>query len=56
MQVTIGDHTIEVIWHNKKNTFIGTFTSDASKPEIYGDNMQEILDQVEDIIRKEENV
>ena len=49
--IIIDGNILEIYRHGCKNTFIGKFENNSLLPRIYGDTVNEVIDQANDIIR-----
>ena len=53
MTITINDVNVKITFNNKNNCYIGEFIN-INKPNVYGDSVNEVISQIEEIINEGE--
>ena len=51
---TVGSHTLRIKQDYYRHMYVGTFIYCSIMPKIYGDSVNEVLSQAEELIMEEE--
>ena len=52
---TVGSHTLRINHAYYRCMYVGTFIYCSTMPKLYGDSINEVLAQAEELIMEEEN-
>ena len=53
---TVGSHTIRIKQDHYRHMYVGTFINCTIMPKLYGDSVNEVLTQAEELVMEEEKI